>query len=163
METLQAQVIEAPATDYERRRHQLFLAGGITNCPDWQREAISELIDIPDLTILNPRRADFDVNDHAVEQEQITWEFKQLKDATEIAVWFSQGSLNPITLYELGIWVNGRPDIPAFIGIDPAYQRHNDVIIQTRLARPDIIPVFSLGALVKGVRAHLLRSYDQEV
>ncbi len=151
-----AQVIEAPFTDYEQTRHRLFLAGGITNCPDWQQELISNLRDIPDLTILNPRRAGYDFNNPTIEREQITWEFHQLKNATAIAVWFSHGSLNPITLYELGIWVNGRPDIPAFIGIDPEYLRRNDVLIQTELARPDITPVFSLEALTKVIRGHLL-------
>jgi hypothetical protein len=48
----------------------LFLAGGISNCGDWQREVIAQPADT-DLTLLNPRREDFDVSDPAVTEAQI--------------------------------------------------------------------------------------------
>ncbi len=38
----------------------LFLAGGISICPDWQTELIAKLKHT-NWTILNPRRTDFDV------------------------------------------------------------------------------------------------------
>ena len=34
----------------------LFLAGGITNCPDWQADAIKMLDDGSDIVVANPRR-----------------------------------------------------------------------------------------------------------
>lgn len=150
------QVIEAPVREFEPRKHRLFLAGGITNCPDWQQEVISDLKNLPSLTIFNPRRKEFPIDDPSASNEQIKWEFDFLKSATEIAVWFSQGSINPIVLYELGIWVNARPHIPAFVGIDPGYVRTQDVITQTELARPDIHPVFSLKAFSCQIKNYIL-------
>ena len=40
----------------------LFLAGGITDCPDWQDEAIAMLRGSP-LTVVNPRRPDWPEDD----------------------------------------------------------------------------------------------------
>ena len=114
---------------------------------------IDDLSDVPDLNIFNPRRANFSVEDQSMSDEQIEWEFEMLDSATEVSVWFSNGSINPIVLYELGLWVNGRPQIPAAIGIDPGYERTYDVIKQTELARPELEIVFSLEALTNQVRA----------
>lgn len=151
----QTQVIEAPLREFEPREHSLFLAGGITNCPDWQKDFINLLKDVPSLTILNPRRKDFPIHDPNAANEQIKWEYDFLKSAEMIVIWFSRGSLNPIVLYELGRWVNSRPDIPAFIGIDPEYTRKQDVIIQTKLSRPDIEVVFTLEELADQIRDYL--------
>jgi len=86
---------------------------------------------------------------------QIEWEYEHLKTADMIAVWFSKGSINPIVLYELGIWINARPEIPAFLGIDPGYERTRDVQIQTQLARPDIHIVGSVSELAEQVKMYL--------
>ena len=110
---------------------RMFLAGGISECPDWQSEVIKNLEGLP-VTIYNPRRKDF-VMSPETEEEQITWEFEKLRDAQLLCFWFSGPTLNPITLYELGMWGNSRK-IPLIIGIDPTYKRKNDVIIQSKLA-----------------------------
>lgn len=42
-------IIQAPNEVYSidnNRNIKLFLAGGITNCPDWQSEVISDLSDV---------------------------------------------------------------------------------------------------------------------
>ena len=51
--------IEAPTvyTGPERER-SVFLAGGITGCPDWQSWMVTRLRPAS-LALLNPRRADF--------------------------------------------------------------------------------------------------------
>jgi hypothetical protein len=142
-------IIEAPNEVYSVKNHnnfKLFLAGGITNCPDWQTYVINELKDVPDLTIYNPRRKNFPINDPKASEEQIMWEFNHLRDADIIIFWFSRGSLNPIVLYELGMWANSRDTI-FILGIDPEYERKQDVIIQTQLARPGL-PVFDSLDLV---------------
>lgn len=131
------------------------MAGGITSCPDWQTELIDKIGNYSDLTIFNPRRKEFSIADSDISEEQIKWEFERLKESTVISVWFSSGSLNPIVLYELGTWVNARPEIPAFIGIDEEYTRKQDVRIQTRLARPEIEIVNSLGSLAMQVKDYL--------
>lgn len=134
-------IIEAPKDVYSLENNEnakLFLAGGITNCPDWQAEMIDHLKDIRDLTIFNPRRANFPINDPNASEEQITWEYNKLKESKFILFWFAQGSLNPIVLYELGRWGNSQLDKKIWIGVDPLYERKQDVEIQTRLSRYDI-------------------------
>lgn len=122
----------------------LFLAGGITGCPDWQQEMIAHLADYPG-TILNPRRADFPIGDPAAAQAQIEWEHKALRYADEILFWFPCETICPIVLYELGAW--SMTSKPIYVGVHPNYQRRQDVEIQTRLARPDVPLTYSIEAL----------------
>jgi hypothetical protein len=111
----------------------LFLAGGISNCPDWQADAAAMLNDQDELTVVNPRRAAFS-EDTAV--EQITWEHTQLHRADVILFWFTSGSLQPIALYELG--VHATRGVPLAVGADPDYPRHLDIEVQLSLARPGL-------------------------
>jgi hypothetical protein len=120
---------------------KLFLAGGITNVEDWQSKVCEELKDINDLTIYNPRRDNFDTSNPNVQEEQMIWEFNHLRDANILMFWFSYETLQPITLYELGMWANGRlfhgeKPRTVWIGIHPSYKRKEDVIIQTKLVAP---------------------------
>jgi len=71
-----------------------------------------------------------------------------------ISFWFSRGSLNPIVLYELGIHGNSGKRL-IFIGMDKEYERQQDVIIQTKLARPDIKIVYSLKDLANQIKGEL--------
>lgn len=133
---------------------RIFLAGGITNCPDWQTELIKKLKDsniTTDLDIYNPRRKNFPIHDKSASVEQISWEFEKLKTADMIVFWFSLGSLNPIVLYELGMWGNSR-DTQIIIGIDEGYERKQDVIIQTTLARSEVPIVDSLEKVVEKIK-----------
>lgn len=144
-------VIEAPNEIYSLENNsnvKLFLAGGISNCPDWQKDLIEKLKNFPKLTIYNPRRENFPIGDKDAAEEQITWEFNHLRDANIIIFWFSRGSLNPIVLYELGRWGNSS-NIPILIGIDPEYERKQDVIIQTQLSRPEVPIYESLDEIVE--------------
>lgn len=122
----------------------LFLAGGITNCPDWQQHMV-ELLRDTDLIVLNPRRANFPIGDPGAAKQQITWEHNHLRKATMILFWFACETLCPIVLYELGAW--SMTDKPIFVGVHPEYKRRQDVEIQTRLARPDVEIVYSLENL----------------
>jgi hypothetical protein len=109
MSKKKAIVVTAPKEDYSvnsQHAMKLFLAGGITNCPDWQSEVIKGLQDIEGLVIYNPRRKNFPINNPGESQKQITWEFRKLQECKYISFWFAQGSLNPIVLYELGMWGN---------------------------------------------------------
>ena len=115
----------------------LFLAGGISDCPDWQAEAVAMLRDTPGLTVLDPRRAVFDLADPAAATEQITWEHTHLHRADVVLFWFAAGgSVQPITLYELGVHVTRG--VPLAVGADPGYPRRLDVQIQLALARPGL-------------------------
>lgn len=125
----------------------LFMAGGILNCPDWQSEMIKKLDGLKKLVIYNPRRTIFPMDDPNASEEQILWEYYKLIESDMILYWFSRGSLNPISLYELGLHGNSQLKTKIFIGIDPEYERKLDVVIQTRLSRPEIEIVYSLDEL----------------
>jgi hypothetical protein len=127
----------------------LFLAGGISGCPDWQRTIVALLADTP-LVLLNPRRASFPIDDPSAADMQIAWEHEHLRRAGAILFWFPCETLNPIVLYELGAW--SMTEKPLFVGVHPRYQRRQDVEIQTRLARPDVPVVLSLEELASAVR-----------
>jgi hypothetical protein len=145
-----ATVIEAPKKySPTKKETSVFLAGGITNCPDWQKKMINLLSDIPDIVIYNPRRKNFPMDDPNAAEVQITWEYNYLKSCDALLFWFSRGSLNPIVLYELGKHLNSS-DKKGVIGIDPEYERKQDVEIQTKLSRPDIEIVYSLDDLAMG-------------
>lgn len=158
-------VVTAINEDYSIESHlfpSVFLAGGITNCPDWQSEAIERFksIEAYSFTLYNPRRENFPINDPSASEQQIVWEFNHLRDADIIIYWFASGSLNPIVLYELGMWGNSS-DKTIFIGCDPEYARTQDVLIQTKLARPEQFVYSDLGSLCDDVMRLLIGEDDE--
>lgn len=124
----------------------VFLAGGITGCPDWQSE-IRYLL--KDIIMFNPRRADFPIGDPNAALEQIKWEHDYLRVANSILFWFPCETLCPIVLYELGAWSITNKQI--FVGVHPNYQRKQDVEIQTKLARPSVSITYSIQGLTHAV------------
>jgi len=143
--------IEAPE-EYTPSTGELsiFLAGGIQNCPQWQADMTRGLKDTS-LNIVNPRRANFPIHDPNAAKAQITWEHKYLRVADAISFWFCKETMCPIVLYELGAW--SMKDKPIFVGMDPEYQRRQDVEIQTGLVRPEVEIVYSLDELTQQVKA----------
>ncbi|OGO83743.1 MAG: hypothetical protein A2Y18_01670 [Clostridiales bacterium GWD2_32_19] len=143
----------------EDKRLKLFLAGGITNCSDWQKELANKLMDL-DIIVYNPRREKYPSGLEEVEK-QIRWEYEKLKKSDIISVWFAHETIQPITLYELGKWVNSHiKDKHFFIGIDPEYERKIDVEIQTKLALEDngifdFVFYENIDDLAKAVRAYV--------
>lgn len=140
--------IESPEV-YRGQRKSLFLAGGITGCPDWQEQMKERLKDV-DVVLLNPRRKNFPINDPTAAKAQIKWEHEHLRKASAILIWFPWETLCPIVLYELGAWSMTRKRL--FVGVHPDYERKRDVKIQTRLARPDVEIVYNLGSLADQVK-----------
>jgi len=143
--------VESP-TEFEGQGPALFLAGGITGCPDWQQEMRVRLHD-SGWTLLNPRRAQFPIGDQDAAVEQITWEHRHLRKAAAILFWFPCETICPIVLYELGAW--SMTSKPLFVGMHPDYSRRRDVEIQTGLVRPDVEIVYSLDELVYQVERAL--------
>ena len=78
----------------------LFLAGGITNCPDWQAEAI-RLLGNQDIVVANLRRNRLLASEGAEAACQIRWEYGFLKRARVVLFWFPKESLCPIALFEV--------------------------------------------------------------
>lgn len=116
----------------------LFLGGGISNCPDWQSEALTILEEKEwKGTVVNPRRP-YQINlvsDEA--NDQIEWEHKALAEVDTVLFWFPCETLCPITLFELGTFIY-RPEVRLVVGTHPDYARRFDVIKQLGLARPEI-------------------------
>ena len=138
---------QAPRT-YQPEK-TLFLAGGITNCPDWQTEVASQLRETF-LSLFNPRRKEFPINDPLASRNQIEWEYKHLNLADGILFWFPCETLCPIVLFELGSWLGSSK--PLFIGVHPDYKRKADVEIQTKLKRKNEEISYSLEDLVVRVK-----------
>lgn len=128
---------------------RLFLAGGITECPDWQAE-ICEMLEDTALVLLNPRRPEFPIGDPACAEAQIRWEYMHLRMADAISFWFPAESLCPIVLYELGAW--SMASKPIFVGRAPGYRRWQDVDIQTELVRPEVRVTDDLADLAEQVK-----------
>lgn len=143
--------IESPEV-YIGREKSLFLAGGITNCPDWQELMRRALIDT-DIVLFNPRRHNFPIGDPNAAEAQIKWEYNHLRKASMILFWFPEETLCPIVLYELGSW--SITDKKLFVGVHPEYKRRQDVEIQTRLIRPEIKIVYDLGSLANQIKKEI--------
>ena len=137
--------VEAPnEVSGSRVATELFLAGGISNCPNWQQELVMKLQDT-DLIIFNPRRANFPMGDEEAGRKQIAWEWKYLQRADYISFWFPRETLCPITLFELGSW--SMSETKLFVGCHPDYPRRFDVEIQLALRCPEIKVVYDLNCL----------------
>jgi Nucleoside 2-deoxyribosyltransferase like len=134
--------VKAP-DDWSGGGLSLFLAGGITGTENWQTEAVERLSVVSNMTVLNPRRDDFDVTDQGAAVGQIEWEYSHLKRAYAVLFWFPPETLCPIALYELG--AHGLSHKHLFVGTHPDYKRRFDVIQQLRLARPDVVVHSDVG------------------
>jgi len=140
-----AQIITAPNIETPVFP-SVFLAGGITNCDDWQQKVIEEL-KYKDITIFNPRQNQFDVTDKSASYRQIVWEYERLEKMDIFAMYFcNSDSDQPICMYELGRNIlrmqNRFPSSwqkRIIISVEDGYKRQEDVIIQTSLCAPDLL------------------------
>jgi len=155
-----AYIVEAPNELYsiqnEVENVKIFMAGGITNCPNWQREFISCFEGYDYVTLFNPRRYDFNITDSNISEKQIVWEHRHLEEADIIIYWFSRGSLNPIVLYELGKYISSGKHI--FIGIDDEYERKFDVETQAKLMNYNLEFFASVENLAEAVKEIILQN-----
>lgn len=142
--------IEAPEYKFSKNKKSIFLAGSITDCPDWQKDVIEELKDL-DIIIFNPRRKNFPIKNPNAAFQQIKWEHDMLRKADIIPFWFSKETLGPIVLYELG--AHSMTNKPITIGMNNGYERKNDVIVQTSLVRPDIKITSDFKVFIKNIKS----------
>lgn len=129
----------------------VFLAGGITDCPNWQKEVIDFFKNRTDarLVLLNPRRDNFPIHDPNAAEEQIAWEFNALERMDIFSMYFCAGTSDqPICMYELGRNIcRMQMRFPTdwedriVVSVEEGYRRKQDVIIQTYLATKDMVPV----------------------
>lgn len=135
------EVITAPERyeeSYDNREIKVFLAGGITNCPNWQKEVINHIVGDADqslldrLVIFNPRRDDFPIDDPTAAVEQITWEYKYINRCDLFTMYFCEKEIQPICLYELGKWVGKYDDLRLIVTASEKYPRLTDIDVQTK-------------------------------
>ncbi len=129
---------------------KLFLAGGITGCPDWQKKVVKALSN-EQVTIFNPRRNNFDVKDKNASKVQIKWERDHLNIANIIMFWFCKNTIQPIVLLEFGKY-GFRNNVSVVIGVEPGYPREEDVRIQYALEHPDVKIYDSLDDVISHVK-----------
>ena len=148
-----ARVLQPPAP-LEVAGRSVFLAGSIEMglAGDWQAEVIAALADM-DLTILNPRRDDWDSSwrqsiDDPRFREQVEWEIVAQERADLIAMFFAPETRAPITLLELGLFAASGKQI---VCCPEGYWRKGN--IEVVCARYRIPLVETLPDLIALVRA----------
>lgn len=135
----------------------VFLAGSIDMgfAIDWQAYIIEELEEFENpenLTILNPRRADWDASweattDNPEFTKQVNWELDGLEKADLIVMYLAPNTKSPITLLELGLHAQNNNLV---ICCDEKFWRKGNVDIVCQ--RYGIKKVASLENLIKEIR-----------
>jgi len=95
--------VQPPANILPTDLPTLFLAGSITDAPNWQADVVKQLRNRPGI-LYNPRRDNWDAITDI--PEQINWELDALDHCDEIYMYFHPGSKSPITLLELGLYAS---------------------------------------------------------
>lgn len=114
----------------------VFLAGGISNCHDWQQYVADQLREeCSELVVINPRCDNYTDSNEAA-RAQISWEYKHLQMADIISFVFTDETIQPITLLEFGRWTYTNK--PIAVCVYDGYEREQDVMMQLRLARPEV-------------------------
>lgn len=105
-----SRIIYAPDRVHMRANKIVFLAGSIEmgRAVDWQTTLI-ERLDHLDVTILNPRRRDWDASwgqsiGNPMFRQQVEWELDGLDSSHVIALYFDPQTMSPISLLELGLF-----------------------------------------------------------
>lgn len=135
----------------------VFLAGGISDCWNWQEAVINKLremeengYDMRSLVVFNPRRPSFDVGNPGDTTKQINWEYYWLDCCDIFSMYFCNSeSVQPICMYELGRNLLKKSNdweddgncycSSVLISIEKGYKRTDDVLIQTELATSGLI------------------------
>lgn len=123
----------------------LFLAGGITGCWNWQKPLaalvshylsvatpLTWLVDNRNFTIAIPRRESDFSHDGSEAVSQICWEHRALSRSVNKSYYFTRDAMQPISLLELGKHLANPVNL--FIAIEYGYTRYLDVRVQTDLA-----------------------------
>jgi hypothetical protein len=128
-------IITSPEPLGRAVENSIFLAGGISDCPDWQAEVALALSENSEAVIYNPRREDFNMEAYEdVSRLQIQWEFQALRMSSVNLFWFPEETLCPITLFELGSAIQRLHPGALMVGTHPNYARRFDIVEQAKLA-----------------------------
>lgn len=147
-------IIKTPISSNQELIPDIFLAGGVTYSPNWQKEALKMLAGT-DLIVANPRRDEIisAVGDTA--RQQIIWEFENLKSAKVVLFWFPSAE-TIITFLELGKELARKSRI--VVGVDPDYNRRFDIETQVHLELPRAVIYTTLDETIRAA-AELCQEY----
>ncbi len=132
-----------PLASVDWRRTSIFLAGSIEMgaAEDWQSQT-TKLLREHDMTVLNPRRDDWDATweqsmDAPQFREQVQWELEALERADVILMHFCLGTYSPISLLELGLFARSGKLV---VSCPPEFWRHGNVHITCVRHRVPLYP-----------------------
>jgi hypothetical protein len=131
---------------------KVFLAGCANT--EWRKNFVNQFYDYR-VVFLDPKRDDWNNMGQIEKINQITWEFSNLRECDIIIYHFNAGSVCPITLLEYGMWglSTGRPIV---VYIEDNYEKKQDIIFQTLLARPDVIINKTFEELIEQLKTILV-------
>ena len=138
-------------------KHMIFLAGSIEmgTAENWQEKLTEKLISIYGLTILNPRRDDWNSDwkqsiAHNKFKEQVDWELDGIKNADTVIFYFDPNTKSPITLMELGMVAGmANPDQNVIVCCPEGFWRKGNVdILCSRMKNVNLIVVKDLETLI---------------
>ncbi|KAH3938421.1 hypothetical protein HBH98_252620 [Parastagonospora nodorum] len=117
----------------------------------WQRELVKHLKDLP-IIVTDPRRGHWNLNINAKKDDreffdQVKWELDSLTRADVIVVFFDCNTSSPVTLLELGLWVQSGKVI---VCCDQRYWRQPNISIVCE--RYEVPLVSSFHHLVPALR-----------
>ena len=134
-------------------RIKVFLAGGISGCPDWQSMLIEMLDDLSDTVVLyNPRRANVTLGNTDIGKEQIQWEKYAMDECDLISFWFAEETTQPIVFFELGARIGYLNNPDYVVCAHHKYLRRFDVVEQLSHYRPDVYVGRTLEELAGSIR-----------
>lgn len=141
---------------------RVFLAGSIEmgRAAPWQEDLAADLSDCDGLTLLNPRRPDWDssweqeIGDPRF-REQVEWELTALEAADLVAMYLQPETRAPVSLLELGLFVKEKP---LLVCCPPGFWRRGNV--QVVLDRYGGELVEDLEVFREGIRHWFLKHRD---
>lgn len=138
-------IVKTPISSNQDLIPDIFLAGGVTYSPNWQKEAL-EMLTGTDLIVANPRRDEIISAIGETARQQIIWEFENLKYAKVVLFWFPNAE-TIITFLELGKELARKSRI--VVGVDPDYNRRFDIETQIHLELPRAVIYTTLDETVR--------------
>lgn len=150
----------------------VFIAGSIEmgKATDWQRDLIGSLLSTfastSGITILNPRRADWDLSwpqDISCPQfaEQVEWELEHLEKADIIAMYLQPDTMSPISLLELGMYATERGNKLVVCCPDGFWRRGNVQVVCARYGVKLVEALREMRTEVEGRLQRLLESRER--
>lgn len=133
----------------------VFLAGSIEmgTAENWQDRA-AKLLAKSNWTVLNPRRDDWDNSwKQSLEDErfveQVQWELQHIEEAEWVIVYFDPNTKAPITLLELGICSQQKPDNTIVVCPEGFYRKGNVDVVCDRYGIKQMKTLEEACALLK--------------